>query len=123
MPHDSDWLRFCQNEHPDFIPAFGYLYAPIDGLKIYTISMREDVDNLLSRYCHKRVKAIDFEVVARDYNAIHLATNSKGTLCHSHLECWDCECTLWFEASSLKYFGRVRLRRESAPPHPASNYE
>src|SRR5262245_57118920 len=36
---ESDWVRFCQLEHPDWIPAFGYLYRPVAGVRLYAIDL------------------------------------------------------------------------------------
>ncbi len=114
----SDWLRFCEEGHPDFIPAFGYLYKPIAKLAIYTICTCEDVDELLLRYGGRFRGGVDFEALGRDYDAIQLAVNTPELLRHPTLAYWDSECTLWFAAGSLSYLGRIRLHRNSVPPHP-----
>lgn len=114
----SDWLRFCREEHPDFIPAFGYLYQPITGVKIYEIATLQDVEELRQNYRGRYHSGIDFEALTTHYHAIHLSGDRPEVLKHPCMKYWDSECTLWFDIDFLRYQRRIRLERESVPPHP-----
>jgi hypothetical protein len=121
-PTESDWVRFCQESHPDWIPAHGYLYAPASGVKIYRIDTADDLRALVKR-CGDPARdppafEIDFEALARDYDGIHLTTAGLEQTHQRHLECWDAEGTCWSRPEVLRYLRRIRVRRQSVPRHP-----
>jgi hypothetical protein len=123
-PHastESDWVRFCHESHPDWIPAYGYLYAPVPGVKIYTIDTADDLQGLVERYGDPArdppAFEIDFEAFARDFDGIHLTAAGLERTHPGRLECWDAEGTCWSRPEVLRYLGRLRLCRQSVPRH------
>lgn len=119
---ESDWLRFCTQEHPYWIPAYGYLYSPDPAARLFTIDSVSDLQSLVSEYGVRKVCCppyeIDWNAVARDYEGVHLTRSGLAAGEAHGLESWDAECTVWFRIDGLRYAGRIRLCRSSVPKRP-----
>jgi hypothetical protein len=110
----SGWIEWCHAE--DFrVPGAGWrswLVMPESTLRTLVIDTLEDLRLALDRYARHDLDAafaavetflgmgrfLDFEKLARDYDAIHLTEAGQWQTRLSHpdsLYGWDCESTLW----------------------------
>lgn len=100
----SAWYEWCAIEIPGWIepPCYFYILYPKDTAKIYTINSYEDLEKLHQNgFGHTLVflKYLDFEKIAKVYDAIHLTAKGQWRTRLSipySLYGWDCESTLWF---------------------------
>lgn len=102
----SAWVDWCHSEdfgNPDACNWF--LLAPSPKAKIYTIDTLEDLKVLAANYTNPATPAfmtmftyLDFERIARDFDAINLTDHGQWVTRHGtpSLYGWDCESTLWF---------------------------
>lgn len=102
----SDWLRWYDSEMPYTKTPCLYILYPKSTAKVYTINSYMDLEKLhndgfsgnSSRVLSLR-EHLDFEKIAKVYDAIHLTENGQWRTRLStpySLYGWDCESTLWF---------------------------
>lgn len=119
-PSESDWVRFCQQEHSDWIPAYGYLYNVDSAANLLVLNSLEDLAALVARYGLRHPfppLAVDWKAIACDFDGVRLTAAGLAEGQARSLELWDAECTVWFNITVLHYEGRVRLRRLTVPKH------
>lgn len=105
---DSEWVEWCCNNDIGFLNLYWHLLTPKEDAKIIVIDTYQDLEQLVFAY-GKSMKTvifgeifhplIDFEKMAKDYDALHLTTYGAGTLHLSFpndMNSWDIESTLWF---------------------------
>jgi hypothetical protein len=105
----SDWYNWCCWEMPQWIGNKALLFDVYKDAKIFHINSMKDLEELFKWY--PRIKepstfshTIDFESIAKDWDAIHLTWagqaetrwSTDGSLAGANLYGWDCESTLWF---------------------------
>jgi hypothetical protein len=103
----SDWVRWCLAEGYAG-PVFRcWLLQPNPSARVFEIDSYADLGRGLDRYGLSQelglsMKILDFEAMARDYDAIHL-THAGRRATHlsapHNLYGWDCETTLWLHWS------------------------
>lgn len=102
--YGSDWIQWCESEEFSTTKGHdGFLLYPDHEAKIFTIDDLDDLINLFNDYelnnQETYSKALNFERISQEYDAIHLSENGQREtrLSYPYNLCgWDCECTLWF---------------------------
>lgn len=122
----SEWLEWCKDN--DFYTSEkmnGFILKPSKNARIYTIDTYQDLASLMEKYEEKMpglpdgvelfsIRYPNFELLSKDYDAIHLTDKGQWETRMSHpysLYGWDCECTLWLNWSfdEVKEVGIKRL--------------
>lgn len=110
--YSSGWVDWCLSEEfDDPLNKRWFILKPKEKLNILTIDSLSDLIKLIDKYpwqensLHYLKPTLDFEAIAKDFDAIHL-TESGQIQTHLPMNLfemkmidlygWDCESTLWF---------------------------
>lgn len=95
--HSSSWVDWCRVEEFGNVDACNwFILEPDPTANVYIIDSADDLTRLGARYSVGFF--LDFEELARQYDAIHLTDDGQWATRHTRpgLYGWDVESTLWF---------------------------
>jgi hypothetical protein len=115
-----DWVEWCRNCYRSPLDARAWFVLEVEETaRIATIDTLADLTALLDLYQRPALdqhysyfdeRKLDFELLAQNFDALHLTANGQDKTAHSfpHLWGWDCEATLWFRWC-FRSVERIRL--------------
>lgn len=101
----SAWVEWCVAEqYGSFDTTRWFLLTPAPAMRVLTVDSVADMTALYEQYVDRSIglpflNAIDFEAMARDYDAMHVTERGQHATHLSlprNLYGWDCESTCWF---------------------------
>lgn len=126
--YTSDWYQYAISSEilRPMAGAKFWLLEPKSDVRVFTVNNMDDLIELKRRYSQELPEleggkvellslwGLDFERLARDYDALHLTKNGErqtrfGLLfAQPSLWGWDCESTVWFR----NVFKKIELLKE-----------
>jgi len=133
--HGSEWMDWCIGEDFRSARQHSWLLEPMPDARVYEIDTLHDLKALLRKHHYDapwngltlgyglESRMLDFEAIAKRYDAIHLTSEGqwRTKLSTPNLYGWDCESTLWLKWKFRKadYIGEIEYTRwwlkEEAP--------
>lgn len=120
----SDWVEWCKSEMPEWLTDVGYCYEissniislelknDKDAVKVYNIFCESDKDKLTSNDGFKNflhlMKHFPWNKVAENFDCVYHPGKTHTTFMSS----WDCESTVFFNSSKMKYLKAVKIDKK-----------
>jgi hypothetical protein len=120
----SGWVEWCKSEMPQWLTSVGYCYEissniislelknDKDAVNVYNLFCESDKDKLTTNDGFKNflhlTKHFPWNKVAENFDCVYHPRKTHTTF----MSTWDCESTVFFNSSKMKYLKAVKIDKK-----------